>query len=139
MLLYWGRATAQTENKNLNPSLINVIPPSPNAASIGKFGDIPVGLSTGIPSVSVPIYSYKMQMESFLFDVGLSYHAGGVRVDEVAFDVGIGWALNAGGVISRSMRGIPDELETFGFMNAGLLPDETPGNLRTPGQPFLQM
>ena len=123
---------AQNPGNSANHSLNNVIPPAPNAAAIGKFGDLPIGPSTGIPSVSVPIYSYKNSNGELNMDISLNYHGGGVRVDEVASDVGIGWALNAGGVISRSMRGIPDELEYYGFINAGLLPaTELAGNYRT--------
>jgi len=37
---------AQSTNPNPNPSLTNVVPPPPGAASLGKFGDIPVGYAT---------------------------------------------------------------------------------------------
>ncbi|QCR24496.1 hypothetical protein C1N53_20465 [Pontibacter sp. SGAir0037] len=106
----------QTAPGSLNPSLEKVFPPSPNAAALGKFGNVPVGLSTGIPRVSVPIYSYSGATNGLSLSVSLDYHAGGVKVDEVASSVGIGWALNAGGVVSRVMRGIPDEVPTYGFM-----------------------
>ncbi|WP_168194068.1 RHS repeat protein [Pontibacter sp. SGAir0037] len=84
---------------------------------MGKFGNVPVGLSTGIPRVSVPIYSYSGAANGLSLSVSLDYHAGGVKVDEVASSVGIGWALSAGGVVSRVMRGIPDEVLTYGFMD----------------------
>jgi hypothetical protein len=40
--------------------------------------------------------------------VSLSYHAS-LKVDDVASWIGAGWSLNAGGVITRSVRGRPDE------------------------------
>jgi hypothetical protein len=106
--------------------LPHVVPPSPNAASLGKFGDIPVGLYTGIPSVGIPLYT--VQVGKFSLPVSLNYHYGGMKVEEMASSVGLGWALSAGGAISRSMRGTPDE----GFMGyfdlAGLSVDSIAAN-----------
>jgi hypothetical protein len=80
---------------------------SPNAASLGKFVDNPVNYHTGIPQINIPIYTIKEG--SLELPISLSYHAGGVKVAETASWVGTGWALNAGGVITRTVRGIPDE------------------------------
>ncbi len=41
----------------------------------------------------------------------LSYHTGGIKVDEAASNSGLGWALLGDGVISRSVVGRPDEEE----------------------------
>ncbi len=98
------------------------IAPSPNASAIGKFGEIPVSLSTGIPSVSVPIYAYKGSSNGFGLDVSLRYHAGGHKVDDMASNVGLGWSLSAGGVVSRSMRGRPDDMP-YGYIHTGNLPN----------------
>jgi YD repeat-containing protein len=118
---------AQTSTA-LMPSMENVVPPSPNVAAINKFGNIPVGLSTGIPSVGVPIYEWKGQNFGINFKVSLDYHAGGIKVDEMASSVGLGWALNAGGVISRTKRGIPDEVPVDGFLDRTLPVDASGGN-----------
>ncbi len=96
-------------------SLPDVFPPSPNAASIGKYEEIPVGLYTGIPQVSVPMFNIKSKRLSLA--VGLSYHAGGVKVEDKASNVGLGWSLQAGGIITRSMRGRPDEELGVGFFS----------------------
>jgi hypothetical protein len=92
---------------NTMPTLGAVIPVSPNAASLGKYGEIPVSYSTGIPNISVPIYEIKSG--SLKMPLSLSYHAGGIRVEEIASWVGLGWSLNAGGVITRQVRGLADE------------------------------
>ncbi|PWV56442.1 hypothetical protein [Chitinophaga sp. S165] len=110
------------------PSLTKITPPAPNAAALGKFGDVPVSLATGIPQINVPLYSFHNIDNSLNLDVTLDYHAGGVRVDEMASDVGIGWALNAGGAVTRTCRGIQDEASMYGFMNAPSTLNEELGN-----------
>ncbi len=75
---------------------------SPNAYSLGKFGDIPVSKYTGIPNISVPLTS--VEVAGFTLPISIDYHASGIKVQEVASWVGLGWALNAGGVITQSVR-----------------------------------
>jgi YD repeat-containing protein len=86
---------------------------SPQAASLGKYADIPVSYHTGLPQISIPIYTIKEGPLSL--PVSLSYHAGGVKVMEPASWVGTGFALNAGGVITRTVRGAPDEALNTGI------------------------
>lgn len=80
---------------------------SPTAASLGEYGDVPVGLYTGSVQVSVPLF--EVRGNSLALPVSLSYHGSGVRVSDIGGWAGLGWALNAGGVITRSVRGVPDE------------------------------
>ncbi len=92
----------------------DIVPPSPEAASFGKFSEVPVSLYTGLPNIAVPIASYEVGNRSFPVSIG--YHARGIRVEEIASRVGIGWSLNAGGQISRQTRGQPDDGEG-GYLN----------------------
>jgi len=93
---------------NVSPGLQTLVPASPNAAALGKYGEIPISLYSGIPNINIPIYTLKGR--DIEVPISLSYHAGGVRVEEIASWVGIGWSLNAGGVITRSIRGMPDDV-----------------------------
>ncbi len=36
-----------------------IIPPSPEASSLGKYADIPISLFTGTPQISIPIYTIR--------------------------------------------------------------------------------
>ncbi|MDN5205238.1 RHS repeat protein [Fulvivirgaceae bacterium BMA10] len=101
-----------------------VIPPAPNAAALGKFADIPVSLYTGTPQISVPIW--EITEGTLSVPISLSYHAGGIRVSEIASWVGLGWALNSGGVISRSMNGLPDDKQSTGFLDQPAIPQAFP-------------
>lgn len=84
---------------------VSLVPPT--AASLGKYADIPVNTHTGIPTISIPIYTAKLG--PLEVPISLSYHAGGLKVLEPSSWVGAGWALNAGGVITRTVQGAPDE------------------------------
>jgi hypothetical protein len=101
------------------PLTQDVFPPSPNASALAKFVDMPVSMASGVPQIGVPIYSYKGN--GLKLSISLDYHAGGIRVEEIASDVGIGWALNAGGQVSRNVRGLPDDLKQNGYFYLGHL------------------
>jgi len=105
------------ENQN-NEHHANLVSPSPEAASLGKFVDVPISLYTGTPNVEIPIYT--IQAGDITLPISLKYHASGLKVNEVASSVGAGWALNAGGSISRTIRGLADNsMEGYFTARAG--------------------
>lgn len=81
--------------------------PSPNAAGIGLYGEYPVSHFTGIPNIEIPLYTLKEREISV--PISLSYHASGFRPDQHPGWVGLGWTINAGGVITRITNDIIDE------------------------------
>jgi YD repeat-containing protein len=93
--------------------LKNVVPPSPDASNLGKYGDWPVDLYTGLPGVEIPLYS--LHTKDVKVPLSLSYHPSGIKVGEIASWVGLGWTLQGGGVITRSVRGLPDDEGTAGY------------------------
>jgi hypothetical protein len=78
--------------------------PSPTASALAKYADIPVSLYTGTANISVPLYELKSKTLSL--PISLSYHSGGIKVQEAGGWVGMGWSLNSGGVITRTVRGL---------------------------------
>jgi hypothetical protein len=92
-----------------------VVPLSPNAAEFAKYGNIPMSNSTGVPSISIPLY--EINTGKIKVPISLSHHASGIKVTQKATWIGLGWSLNAGGVISRGVRGLHDEEPTYGWMN----------------------
>lgn len=88
--------------------IAEAIPPSPNAYSFAKFGEIPVDYSTGTANISIPIWNVKGRELSF--PLNLSYNSSGIKVQEEASWVGLGWNLSSGGSIVRVVKGLPDEL-----------------------------
>jgi len=91
--------------------------PSPNASSLGIFGEIPISYNTGLPNINIPIY--QIDGKYARVEISLSYHAEGVRPELHPGWVGAGWNLNAGGAITRVMRNINDELNAINFPNSG--------------------
>jgi len=87
--------------------LPNLTAHSPNVASLGQYGEYPVDFSTGVPKIEIPLYT--ITSGELQFPISLSYHASGVKVDQEASFVGLGWALNMGGVISRVIQDKVDE------------------------------
>ena len=94
--------------------LQKVFPPSPTAASLGKYAEWPVSLFTGVPGISIPLYELKGRTVSV--PISLNYHASGIRIGEIASPVGLGWSLSAGGVITRSVRGVADDNPYGGYL-----------------------
>lgn len=85
----------------LNPSIKN-----PDAAAFEKVNFIPVSNYTGRANISIPIYAIVAGKMSV--PITLSYNSSGVKVSDIPSSVGSNWALNAGGVLSRSIKGLDD-------------------------------
>lgn len=88
-------------------SATDILPPPPSATAMIKHDGITVSKNTGVANISIPLYTLKGRKLSIA--VGLDYSSSGIRVDEIASQVGMGWSLQAGGVVTRTVRGLPDE------------------------------
>lgn len=97
----------------------NVIPPSPNASSLMKFADVPVSPYTGTADITVPIYT--IEAKGISLPISLGYHTGGIRLKEEAGWVGLGWALNCGGAISRTIMD-KDDFGSGGYFTNTSIP-----------------
>lgn len=81
---------------------------SPNAASLGKYGDLPVSYHTGAVDISIPLYT--LSSKGINLPINLDYDASGVKINTLPSWVGQNWVLNAGGAIIRTVQGLtPDE------------------------------
>lgn len=75
---------------------------TPEASSIAKYQDTPVSLYTGTPNISLPLY--EIDIDGFKIPLTLRYNASGIKVSQEASWVGLGWTLDIGGRISRSVK-----------------------------------
>jgi hypothetical protein len=106
------------------PNLANMTSFTGNAEQQNKLAAVPVNLYTGVPNVSVPIYRYSNPGSGLSWDVSLSYYAGGAQLGESASTVGMGWYFSCAGMITRTVRGMPDDLPTNGFLYAPAVPTD---------------
>lgn len=105
-------------SQEIRDDISPVMPPSPTASELGKYGTASVSLSDGASSLSIPLYEFKTS--KLTLPISLNYNSNGVKVDQIASRVGMGWMLSAGGVISRTVYGNSDESATW--MNAPASP-----------------
>ena len=89
------------------PQIEKIIPPSPTAASLGVYGEYPVSLYTGTPNINIPLWDIQGRKVSLT--IALNYHGSGIKVNDIAGWTGLGWTLQAGGIITRTVRGIADD------------------------------
>jgi RHS Repeat len=99
----------------LDNTVPQLIPATPEAASLGKYGNVPVSYYTGVPNISIPLQS--IVQKDIGFDLGLSYHAGGIKVEEVAPWTGLGWSLTGLGTITKTVRGNKSDEKFNGYNN----------------------
>ncbi len=70
---------------------------------------------TGSANYDIPIYTFTDNVSNLSIPISLGYNSGyGLKVDEVATDIGQGWGLMAGGVIVRMQVGQPDDQKALG-------------------------
>jgi YD repeat-containing protein len=115
ILLGWANSHAQ-----------NVVSPPPNSSAVAKMVDNPVALSTGVPQINIPLYTLHGRKLSY--PVSLSYNASGIKVSEVSGTVGLGWTLSAEAIMTRAVKGRPDEWPSSYFQYASAIPNYSPSN-----------
>jgi YD repeat-containing protein len=92
-----------------------VVPPSPQAASLGKYAQYEVNMAYGVPNIGVPLF--EVSSGDIKLPASLSYHAGGNKVNDEGSWIGLGWSLSLEGAVTRTVRGAADESATMGFRN----------------------
>src|SRR5258706_6199761 len=75
---------------------------SPNVASLGTFGEVPVNLFTGTPNINIPLYA--LQYGNINVPINLRYNTAAVKPGQMPGWVGSGWDLESFGTISRQVR-----------------------------------
>lgn len=95
-----------------DPAYPHVSVMTPEAAAFARYSDIPVSYYTGVPNISIPLYTIKV--DGVELPIALSYHSSGIRVNQEATWVGLGWALEVGGRVSRTVKDA-DDFHEYGW------------------------
>jgi len=96
---------AQSMKTNSLP--LNPMTPTSNSEALGKYGNTQMDMSTGQPNIGISIY--KVEYEGISVPIGINYDASGLKVSQHPTVVGMGWNLQAGGVITRTVNDKPDD------------------------------
>ncbi len=103
-------------------------------------GNGQVNLQTGSAVFSLPMFNWQDSKSRLSLNVGLNYNSGnGLKVNEIASNAGLGWNIIAGGIITRTQVGQPDDqkpndLGIYNLSNypAGYLYNPRAGNIECP-------
>ena len=100
MLIFIGLSTAQ----NIS---------TPEVFSFKQEVFRPISFYTGQANISIPLY--EIETNEISIPISLNYIGGeGLRAINTFSNVGFGWRLTAGGAITRSVNGKPDEYVSSG-------------------------
>ncbi|WP_299368160.1 hypothetical protein [Winogradskyella sp.] len=94
--------------------LPKIVPPSPEAAELIKYSQTQISPYTGLPNIQIPFYTIDYGGVSV--PIALAYSGGGIKVADIASWVGLGWNLQAGGLVSRTINWLPDDNDLWGYM-----------------------
>ncbi|WP_257668272.1 hypothetical protein [Parapedobacter tibetensis] len=86
-------ATAYCQQQGQAISIPQIIPSAPEADNLGRYGEIGVGEYTGNPNISIPLHTVRSG--KIEFPISLYYNATGIKVNQEATWVGLGWELSA--------------------------------------------
>ena len=115
LLLSWS-ICAQTKDGGFSQMIEKQLPLSSQASDFLKFGTFQMDYSTGVPKIGIPLYEVKLG--NYVLPISINYHASGIKVQDIASPVGLGWTLDAGGCIIREKRSACD----YGYNNPKQFP-----------------
>ncbi|WP_271783547.1 PKD domain-containing protein [Aquimarina algiphila] len=110
----------ETNGSNPLQEALQVFPVSPEAASLGRHGNVPVNLSTGKINYTAPIYTIKVG--GFEWPIYLSYNYNGLITEQDHSMMGMGWDLMAHGMITRQVRGVDDDFGNQAYKANTIVP-----------------
>ena len=102
LILSYSHTAAQS-----NYSIPAIIQPSPQSMAFTKYGDYPMTGCNGLTDITIPLHTITGRKLSL--PITMSFHASGRMANEANGVLGIRWTLNCGGLVTRTMKGIPDE------------------------------
>ncbi|TGN21630.1 hypothetical protein [Empedobacter tilapiae] len=112
------------------------IPTTPDAYALSKITDLEVDYFRGQANISIPIHS--INIDGVNIPINLSYNTSGIKLNEVASSVGLGWSLNITGSINQDIKGQNDfktplyskDFNDYDALNGGLAPIAENSGLR---------
>ncbi|WET51738.1 hypothetical protein PYS58_11465 [Chryseobacterium indologenes] len=100
-ILYGALVIAQDNNNSIQKKNIVAFPTSANAYAIDKVGKLAVDMFKGKANINIPFYT--INVDGVSIPISLSYNTGGIKLNEIASTVGLGWSLNIPSNISQNI------------------------------------
>ncbi|WP_299213759.1 hypothetical protein [uncultured Dokdonia sp.] len=101
LLLFSASLFAQGLSRNTEFS-----PKSPEVASMPRFDNQSINEYTGKANINIPLVSLPFDFTSI--NLSLNYDSGGVRTDQEASWVGLGWNMTGVPIVTRTINGSSD-------------------------------
>jgi YD repeat-containing protein len=92
---------AQNSQTDYSQNLKSYTLSTPEVSSFERYSLTNTDNYTGKVNISIPIYTIKSG--SIVYPIDLVYNSGGVKVDQLASDVGLGWNIT-GALITRTIN-----------------------------------
>ncbi|WP_250253473.1 hypothetical protein [Chryseobacterium sp. Marseille-Q3244] len=99
--LYKAQLIGNEQTKQVVP-----LPASAESYSLSKVEAIPMDYFRGKANINIPIYT--INVNGISIPISLAYNTGGIKLNEVATTVGLGWSLSIPGTISHNVVGLDD-------------------------------
>ena len=96
VILMWGQS-----------AILPYALPTPQGSELVKPADVPVSYQSGSWSTSIPLYTIKVRDTEL--PITLDYDGSSLQMNVLPGWTGHGWTLHAGGAITRTVHGFPDE------------------------------
>ncbi|MEO8234767.1 MAG: hypothetical protein ABI549_05080 [Flavobacterium sp.] len=104
-ILHFPKANAQQQDQyNLNTSSYTLS--SPEVSNFEKYSLNQINQYTGKVGTSIPVYTIKTG--NIVYPINLVYNSSGIKVDQLASDVGLGWNLTMS-VVTKTINGRPGD------------------------------
>jgi hypothetical protein len=107
-----------SQNNTLPPATSTIQMPAfstPEVSKLFRYSDFPNINSIGGTDIEIPIYTIKL--DGMEIPIKLKYDTKGVKVADIANDVGLGWSLIYGGNIVKEIKDTDDFLSYSFFFD----------------------
>jgi hypothetical protein len=95
-----------SSNNVLNTSVFTPNVTAPNVAAFQRVNFSNVGEYSGTAKVNIPLHEIKVG--DITIPISLNYLSSGIKLEDIASNVGQNWSLSAGGSVSKVIKGMDD-------------------------------
>jgi len=85
---------------------VQSVPPNPDVADLGKYGDVNTNMYNGTVNISIPLHT--INLDGLQIPLALSYNTSGIRVNQESSHIGLGWQQSPNISITKVINGYED-------------------------------